>query len=209
MRIQEVKIYTFDELSEEAQRKAIERAQESAGEVYEPDYVYEDFDMIASILGVELETKAVKLYGGGTRQEPVIYYSGFWSQGDGASFEGSYAYAKGSKKAIRDHAPQDTELHRIADELAEIQRRHFYGVTANVTVSGHYVHSGCMRIGVEFARDEYSQETDDAVTQLLRDLADWLYIRLRDEYEYQTSEESARENILANEYEFTEDGEIA
>ena len=36
----------------------------------------------------------VQLMGGGSLQKPRIYFSGFWSQGDGACFEGRYAHAR-------------------------------------------------------------------------------------------------------------------
>ena len=90
--------------------------------------VYEDAAQCGKILGIDLNTKPVKLMGGGTRYDPCIWFSGFASQGDGACFDGTYAYAKGAVKAIRAHAPEDKELHRIADELQAIQRRYFYRI---------------------------------------------------------------------------------
>lgn len=41
----------------------------------------------------------------------------------------------------------------------------------------------------------------------MRDFADWIYERLSDEYDYQTSDSAVEETIRANEYEFDEDGE--
>ena len=94
------------------------------------DFVFEDFETICQILGIALRTSPVKLMGGGTREKPHVFFAGFSSQGDGASFEGQYSHARGAAKGIRAHAPQDTELHRIADALQEAQRRNF--VTAQV-----------------------------------------------------------------------------
>jgi hypothetical protein len=37
---------------------------------------------------------------------------------------------------------------------------------------------------------------------------DWLYLTLEKEYEYLTSEETIKESLIANEYDFTEDGKI-
>ena len=51
----------------------------------------------------------------GTQERPHLWFRGFASQGDGASFEASYAHAKGATGAIRAHAPKDTTLHRIFD----------------------------------------------------------------------------------------------
>ena len=52
------------------------------------DVVYEDFERVCEILGIRLKTRAVRLMGGGTRQRPCVWFSGFCSQGDGASYEG-------------------------------------------------------------------------------------------------------------------------
>lgn len=211
------KVFKFEELSDQAKQHAIEKQQESAGEVYETEYIYDGAVNMGALLGIEIDTHAVKLMNGSTRQDPTIYYSGFWSQGDGACFEGSYRYMKGAPAAIkketsagRDDASEgDRELLRIAEGLQEVQRRNFYQLRARTTHRGHYYHSGCMSVDVE--RDDYKEMTSDAeeeITQLLRDFADWIYRQLENEYNYQTSEEAALESIEANDYDFTEDGEI-
>ena len=59
--------------------------------------------------------------------------------GDGACFEGRYAYAPRASRRIRDYAPEDTELHRIADALQAPQRPNFYQLTASFRQTGrHY-----------------------------------------------------------------------
>src|SRR3546814_12883100 len=78
--------------------------------------------------------------GGGTRQKPCIQFRGFWSQGDGASFEGRWHHAKGSVVKIKAYAPKDAELHDIAARLNAIQRRNFYQLYAIITQRGHYCH---------------------------------------------------------------------
>ena len=55
-------------------------------------------------------------------EAPCIWFSGFWSQGDGASWEGDYAYRKSATADLRAYAPQDRTLHRIADALRAVQR---------------------------------------------------------------------------------------
>ena len=167
------------------------------------DSVYEDAAQIAKILGIDLRQKPVKLMGGGTRYDPCIQFSGFSSQGDGACFEGTYAYAKGAAKAVRDYAPVDKELHAIADGLQAVQRRAFYRITAGVCHRGHYSHEMCTDIDVEYTSE------DETVKELLRDFMRWIYRTLEKEYEYLTSDESVDENIRCNEYEFDEDGDRA
>ena len=171
--------------------------------------VYDDFERIAEILGLRLKTRGVRLCGGGTRQKPCIWFSGFSSQGDGACFESFYSYRKGAPCGIREYAPQDAELHRIADALQATQRRNFYQLNAEASHRGHYYHQYCMAISVE--RDsptgqDMTADAEEAVIEALRDLALWLYRQLEKEYEFQTSDAVVDEAIIANEYTFTETG---
>lgn len=55
---------------------------------------------------------------------------------------------------------------------------------------------------------EFDQEADELEEQFTEDLCECYLSILRDEYEYQTSEEAIIETLNANAYEFTEDGEI-
>ena len=116
---------------------------------------------------------------------------------------------KARRKAIRAHAPQDSELHRIADALQAIQRRNFYQLRADANQRGRGCHEYSMAISVERdspTNQQMTADAEDAVVELLRDLARWLYRQLEREYEYQTSDEVTDEAILANEYTFTGDG---
>ena len=152
---------------------------------------------------------AVRLYGGGSRREPRIFFSGFWSQGDGACWEGFYSYGKNASAEIRSHAPQDTALHGIADALQAIQRRNFYQLRAEASHRGRYYHEYCMAISVERDSQTYQDMTADAeeiVIEALRDLARWLYRQLEREYDYLSSGEAVDETITANEYTFTKAG---
>lgn len=206
MRTIEKTVFQFDELEDEAKEKAREWYRE--GDEFFCEYVYKDVATIADILGIDLRQRPVKLMNGQTRYDPAIYYSGFWSQGDGACFEGDYRYKAGAAKAIREYAPQDTELHRIADQLQAVQRQNFYQLRATCSHSGRYYHSGCMSVDV-YRYDEKSHDAEDDIAQLLRDFADWIYAQLEKEYEYQNSDDTVDENIRANEYEFYENGERA
>jgi hypothetical protein len=119
-------VYQFPELSDAAKEKARSWYRDLGTHDDWWDAVYEDFERICGILGIRLKTTSVRLMGGSARQKPCIWFSGFWSQGDGAAFEGYLSHAKGAKRLIRDYAPQDTTLHDIADRLHAIQRRNFY-----------------------------------------------------------------------------------
>jgi hypothetical protein len=158
---------------------------------------------------VTLTTEPVPLYGGLTGRKPRICFSGFSCQGDGASFEGIYRYARRAHREIRAYAPKDGELHRIADALRDIQRRNFYQLSAHVTRDGRYCHEYSMTISVDRADACYgdaSEAAEEAISEALRDLARWLYRALEREYDYVTSDEAVDEAISVNDYRFTGDG---
>ena len=208
-RIIETVVYTIDELSDDAKEAARcwYRQHGLHDEWY--DFVYDDFETICRILGVTLATTPVRLYGGGTLDKPQIHWTGFSSQGDGASFAGLYGHAKGAAKAIRAHAPQDTELHRIADELQAVQRRNFHQLYASIRQRGRYCHEYTMTIEVERDSPTGQPPTDgaeDIVIEALRDLARWLYRQLRQEHEHQTSDAAVDEVIAINAWSFTAEG---
>ena len=208
-RIIENTVYTIDELSDAAKENARNWYRQTGLHDEWYDFVYEDFETICRIVGVTLATTPVRLYGGGTRDKPPIHFSGFHSQGDGASFAGRYSYARGAARAIRAHAPKDAELHRIADALQAVQWKNFHQLHAYVRQSGRYCHEYTMAIEVERDSPTWQPPTDDAedtVTEAMRDLARWLYRQLRSEYEHQTSDQTVDEIVEANAWTFTEDG---
>lgn len=210
MRVIETTLFKFEELNEVAKEKARSWYREGEDFSFDQEYVYEDASRMGKLMGIDLDTKPVKLMSGKTRYDPCIWYSGFWSQGDGACFEGSYRYQKGAVQAIKSECC-DGELIRIAKGLQDVQRRHFYKLHAVTKHRGHYYHSGCMQVEVHHNDDEWGNvgDAEEEITQLLRDFADWIYERLEDAYEYRMSDEAVDEALIVNEYEFTEDGALA
>ena len=199
MRIMKTKVYTFDELSDEAKEKARSWWREGGLDYEWYDGEYEDFTTIAGFMGIEVEH---------------IYFSGFWSQGDGACFEGNYRYEKGGVKKLLEYAPQDKELNQIIETLAEAQKKNFYQIYGTIKHQGHYYHYNSMDITLnrENNRGEEIPMVDDAedtITEAFRDLAKWLYRNLETQYDYLNSDEQVDETIRINDYEFTEDGGIA
>ena len=205
----ETTVYRFDELCDRARERARLWYRQGA---FDHDWcgaTLEDFERVCDILGVKLKTRTVGLHGGGTRQDPCIWFTGFWSQGDGACFEGAYVYSKGASAAIRDYAPKAERLHAVADALQAVQRRNFYQLCADIRHSGRYCHEYTMSVTVE--RDsangqEITADAEDAVTEAMRDLARWLYRQFETEYDYLSSDEAVDEAIAANGYTFTEAG---
>ncbi|WP_269581937.1 antitoxin of toxin-antitoxin stability system [Roseibium sp. Sym1] len=209
MRAETINVYQFDELSDAAKERARDWWRECENQDWHgSDYVFEDADRIAEILGIRFLQHDVKLNNGKTRTELSIFYSGFYSQGDGASFNGNYAYRRGSCREIRKYAPHAEGLHSIADRLQDIQRRNFYRLTAECRHSGNYYHSGCMSVCVDNGNVILSDATEKELTAALRSFADWIFHQLQDAYESDMSNESVDENIRANGYEFTDNGKF-
>jgi hypothetical protein len=205
MRIIETEVFKFDELNEKAKEKARNWYQTNVA-CNDSDWfesVYETAQQAGKILGISFQEKR-------NSRSPAIWFNGFHSQGDGACFEGSYRYAKGSVKAIAKEYPQDKDLQAIAKELQAIQKRQFYNLYASTKHRGHYYHSGCMSVDVEHTEDRYRDigNAEQDITDQLRLFADWIYDQLEKEYEYLSSDEQAEENIKANEYEFDINGNI-
>jgi len=207
MRTVEKTLYKYEELSDRAKQKARECYLEGGLDYSWWEDSYEDFARVAEILGITLSQRSVPLMSGKCRYEPEIYFSGFYHQGSGSSFFGTYGYAKGAVAKIKKYAPQDEELHRIAQGLQDVQRRHFYRLTADITsVRDHYI-----RVEVVDSENPYRDigDAEDDVRELMNDFNDWMFKRLQDEYEYLTSDEAVEESIIANEYEFDEEGNPA
>ncbi len=206
-------VFKYEELDDRAKEKAREWYTRDYPDYEWWDSCYDDFQRICEIIGVELETKTVRLMGGGTRKEPQIQFSGFWSQGDGASYEGRYEYCCAAVDKIREYAPQDTELHSIVDALEDLQQSYCAPVVITIGHRGHYSHSGCMTFDVHDVEDSEGEQVEVKHGPLfcdqLRNLADWLYAKLDKEYEWLTSDEIVAENIIANEYEFDVHGNPA
>jgi hypothetical protein len=207
MRTIEVKIYQFNELSDVAKEKARDWYREGI-ELH--NVVFEPAESAAKLLGITFAKRSIPLMNGKTRSESDIRYSGFSSQGDGASFVGTYEYRQDAPQAVRAEFPEDTVLHRIADELEALQAAHDGDtISARVSQSGTYVHKFTMRAEIFVGEDNAEDELAESILGTMRDFAQWIYDYLFDEWEYQLSDEAVDESITANEYEFLSTGKPA
>lgn len=193
----------FADLSEKAKAKARDEARDWNVDHNWWIYTYKDAIECGKLLGIEIESKDLS-------------FSGFSQQGDGASFTGRYSSIPDVVKNIAEHAPQDETLHAIARELTVFQvtmRLHTGDeMSANIKRAGHRCHSMTMYVdetwevfGVGVGSD-HTQERIDVLLDLMRRFADWIFGRLRDEYEYLTSDECIDEALA--DHEFDEDGSM-
>ena len=191
-----INTYTFSELSDKAKDKARQCYHNTymSGEHWH-EFIIEDAKEVGKILGFDVRD---------------VHFSGFSSQGDGASWTGGYEYVKGAPAAVASYTGNDAELIRIAHGLQDIQRRHSCKLVASVSRAGYYCHSHTMRADVEYGSNPYRDVSDAEkdLLELFRDLADWVYSNLRTEYDYQTSDAAIAEAFDANEVLFTADGSV-
>lgn len=192
-------VYDFSELSPAAKAKARDWYREaSTHDDHGAEGVIEDAKRVFALCGITIDR---------------VGYSGFWSQGDGAHFVGSWSAANVKVGGVKEYAPTDEELHRIA---AEFERLAAMFPLASFTVkhSGRYQHENCTDFSFEFLdADGYqvdppgAQQAEKDLEKAAKDAMRWIYLTLEKEYDYHNADEQVDETIEANGYTFTEDGE--
>lgn len=181
MREMNVTVYSFDELSEEAQERALNdlRHVDVDGDWYE--YSYDTIRTAGKLLGLEI---------GDIHFDTDLY----------CIFNADYRYVRGAVKAVRKEFSWADDLCKVAKDLQALQKRHFYSLSCYVAEGRAMNRYQCFRFGEDY-------ECED-LGDLLDDFAHWARILLRDEYEWLTSNEAVKEMIESNEYEFTEAGKL-
>ena len=211
----------FEDLDQNAKHNAISQYGEP------PDDWYE------SVYSCYIGDKAVEATGMLVDQ---IYYSGFYSQGDGASWTGRINLDDFIQHYV---TPTHPNAGRYT-ALLELMREDWIGSRALIyTTSFMYVHSGGMKLeGVTIAADIDADDNDSVFRQgifqgagingvaraigvesLVNDLEEWvleeaksladdIYKALRDEYEHYTSEETFKEIIYINGWRFDSKGNL-
>lgn len=206
MRTIETKVYTYAELSDKAKARARDWWREaSAGDTFHLDNVIEDAAECLKAMGFELPKPK------GRNSGQAIYWSLGYCQGDGAAFDAVWRArdmnvaplladrpAEFTRDGTRETCETNVKLHALVARLVAL--RDLGADWANITASSRGMHIDV----TEFDGDSDRVRTE--FRDLCRDLAHWIYWRLRDENDYQSADEQVAENIEANEYEFTADG---
>lgn len=188
----------IDDVSDEVKQELIEKHRDINVDYDWWDYVYEDFKQDMKEKGIEV-----------TR----MYFSGFYSQGDGACFEGLVPVSQFSKfmeiHGLNDKFPAAKFFANNNDLRLDMYRHHH-----------HYCHENTVEVSLyeitgnpyeEFStrwevydtmqtlfEEEYALlevECEEIVKDYMRDL----YSNLRKEYEYLSSNDAVWETIVANE----------
>ncbi len=215
-------LYFFEELSETAKEKAREWYREGNLDYEWWDCTYEQVQDAAKYLGIEIDTKPQKSIGGyvkgkwdsgkeTTREETCIYFSGFSSQGDGASFLGTWKASNMKPlEELKADFGTDEKLWGIHARLADFALRYPDAYCTSSRSSCHYSHERSTNLEAVLGEDiDYNKETHAPLEECLVSFMLWIYACLEDEYNWLNSDESIDESIKMNEYEFTEDGKRA
>ena len=223
---EEEKSYSFNELSPEAQREALDNYRDINVEYLDwHDYVIDEFkEEMKEKFGFEVDD---------------VRYSGFYSQGDGASFTGEAidkalflknALGVTSSSDVFDNGEdsEEDELRSLMGDLRNIgfdNRERFKAddLYFNVRRRQHgsmYVHENTIDGDVDadwldLDDDDDERDFDGFVQGLERKTTGWareqsrdLYRRLQDEYDAQTSDEAVKDTLIDNDYTFDEEGRI-
>ena len=209
MRTIEVTLYKYDELpTAKAKAKAIDWMREGEQQMWQAEFEFAE--TAARKLGIVFATREIPLMSGKTRTISDIRYSGFYSQGDGLSFVGTYQYEPDSLFKIMSEFPTEDRLIGIARDLASLQAGHANSIAATITQAGHYTHKYTMDVDLHDSESyAFETELEEQIEKLMRDFADWIYEGIREDYEYRLEDEQLIETLMANEYEFHEDGRRA
>lgn len=218
-------LYTYNELAPEAQEKARNWYREASAEDDYSEHVIENFADLCDMLGLDIRQTRKARMNGETFYAPVVYWSGFNSQGDGACFDGAWRADILKPGKVAEEYPNDDELQRIAC-VFERGAEAYPGARFTVVHRRHYYHPGCTSFDFDMNPPEDHDDiarsatewaairsrdalTEEELRDAARDLMGWLYKALEEEYNYQNSDEVVAETIIANEYEFTESGRAA
>lgn len=190
MKTKTINLYEYDELPEDIKAKVIQ------------NHRYFNVDDSWWYEGeVEYWKDELKAEG---FEDAEIQFSGFWLQGDGASFTASVnieTFLRKHKSITR--FKKLLPLVPVGDLSARIVR-----------IGHHYVHEYTVKADVEMAWSNETEplrglrsELEGFLTERVRELSRKIYRSLESEYERQTSDEAIIETLKTNEYTFRENGE--
>jgi hypothetical protein len=198
--IEEVKVYSIDDVknNKELLEKVIEKHRGTNVDFDWWDFIYEDFkERNDEYFGID-----------------KIYFSGFWSQGDGAMFE----YTSISDR-LKDIFIDGLDL----SPMRKGWLRNNVSVSGKGVQRGLYYHKKSCEHSIYWEVDNgdlywdrplyqwiesFANDFENFIEELYVNLCTDLYSTLEKEYTHLTSDESILESLEINEYEFTEDGNI-
>ena len=217
----EVTLYQFDELNEKAKEKAREN-------YHEHWMQHEWWDSTYEYMKEEGEHKH------GFRVDDILF-SGFWSQGDGASWCGAVDLGDWVRKTFNStdlEHPLTQIFLALLDEgwieskvLVSFNSSHYcHENTMDVATINHYyeidddsvLETGMLKgasikdlMQMLDCEGGFLSSLDERLVEECKDFARTIYRELKADYDAQTSEEAVAESYAINDVWFTEEGRIA
>ena len=195
----------YNELSDEAKRKAVKWMQESNGEHFDGDFVIEEWKTLLDKLGFI----AVD-----------IRWRGFCSQGDGACFTASWSvdwlkleevlgYTSDKRaKEITAYPEKVRGLYKLLSTVEDDEEQESpIVVGASLEHRGRHCHANSIKYAFDTGGAYPTADAEEEFKDWCRDLMHMIYKDLEAEYEWVTDEEYAVEVIDINDYNFNEEGE--
>lgn len=201
---------TFDELSPELQAEVIEKFRYSWND-FDPDFIIEDFCNDMEEKGVDVLPKNV-------------YFSGFYSQGDGSCFSGkvidfikyisdvvnSYKHLFNSDKEFNAFLRWCNHVYNDCDYNIEISGSdQYFTIRVNTDITTELYSLDHVKRKSEDQEGKFIKILDYIIEEKAIDDNAKLYKALENEYEYCLSDEVIKNTIESNELEFNLDtGEV-
>ena len=186
-------VYKYNELSKEAQQKVIE-------DNHDINIDYEWYESDFECMIEELTKKGF--------DDANIFFSGFYSQGDGACFTANLNVKKLMK------------YYKLTTKYTNLLKK--YDIPGTVKADNHqYCHSNVMYVDIELdaivdiktlsiaqqdTLNDVEEELRIKIFEIAKDEADKIHTTLQKTYEHLTSEDVIIETIKENEYVFLKDG---
>jgi hypothetical protein len=188
MRIIEVKLYKFKELPKNIQERVIERNRD----------INVDFPNWCDFVLDEWKEKLESM----GYSEINIEYSGFGSQGDGANFTGKI-HSSDMVKALAHKKYRHLKQLELYAEIESVNSHYCHSRTKRLHVYCDDLdgrgHERCCRLLDEFEADLEEQR---------RTVSESIYNALEQAYCGLVSDESVKDTLIVNEFEFTEEGDL-
>jgi hypothetical protein len=187
MRTIEIPVYTAKELKE-VSPTGFERAKES--------FVEDNNSFDQCTLSEFKEKLSILGFDGAN-----CFYSGFWNQGDGASWAGNWV-RKPDLEKLADEFPTDEVAKKLGEFLAALPESSSFRVRRN---EHRYSHEYTMYVD---SSDSDVEIDDSAVIEECRALAKSLYRALEADYEAESTDEHFLDTSDANNWEYYSDGRM-
>jgi len=203
----------YHELNDEAKEKAREWMRSNVGEDFDGEVVVNDWKTLLGFLGFT---------------GIDIFWSGFWSQGDGACFRAEWSIDWMELDKVPDHTSHERakgilvyfsivlglyKLMEAADIDYDADPDYENPVVVGAKLThidfGRYYHENSIDFSFDTGAPYPSNEAQEEFKDWCKDLMRMIHKDLEAEYEYQTGDEYVVEAIEANEYDFNDQGEIA